>query len=45
MRVRSPVSPATDLQSLSLLLVEDDRADAIIVEDLIADGVTDIRVV
>ena len=45
MRVRSPVTPATNVQSLSLLLVEDDRADAIIVEDLIADGVTDIRVV
>jgi CheY-like chemotaxis protein len=42
--VRSPVTPAA-MQSLSLLLVEDDRADAIIVEDLIADGVTDIRVV
>ncbi len=32
-------------QSLSLLLVEDDRADAVLVEDLIADAVTDIRVV
>jgi serine phosphatase RsbU (regulator of sigma subunit) len=30
---------------LSLLLVEDDRADAVLVEDLIADGVTDIRMV
>ena len=44
MPVRSPVTPAA-MQSLSLLLVEDDRADAIIVEDLIADGVTDVRVV
>jgi serine phosphatase RsbU (regulator of sigma subunit) len=30
---------------LSLLLVEDDRADAVLVEDLITDAVTDIRVV
>ncbi len=45
MPVRSPVTPAANLQSLSLLLVEDDRADAVIVEELIADGVTDIRVV
>lgn len=30
---------------MSLLLVEDDRADAVLVEDLIADAVTDIRVV
>jgi serine phosphatase RsbU (regulator of sigma subunit) len=29
---------------LSLLLVEDDRADALLVEDLIADAVADIRV-
>jgi CheY-like chemotaxis protein len=45
MPVRSPVTPATGLQSLSLLLVEDDRADAVLVEDLIADSLTDIRVV
>jgi hypothetical protein len=30
---------------LSLLLVEDDRADAVLVEDLIADGVADSEVV
>ncbi|MCV7444573.1 PP2C family protein-serine/threonine phosphatase [Mycobacterium paraense] len=30
---------------MSLLLVEDDRADAVLVEDLIADAVADIRVV
>ncbi|MGA7054287.1 MAG: fused response regulator/phosphatase [Mycobacterium sp.] len=30
---------------MSLLLVEDDRADAVLVEDLIADSLTDIRVV
>jgi len=42
--VRSPVAPAST-PSLSLLLVEDDRADALLVEDLIADSVTDIRVV
>jgi CheY-like chemotaxis protein len=30
---------------LSLLLVEDDRADALLVEELIADGIADIRVV
>lgn len=44
MPVRAPVTPA-DWQSLSLLLVEDDRADAVLVEDLIADAVADIRVV
>jgi CheY-like chemotaxis protein len=44
MPVRSPVAPAST-PSLSLLLVEDDRADALLVEDLIADSVTDIRVV
>jgi serine phosphatase RsbU (regulator of sigma subunit) len=32
-------------QMLSLLLVEDDRADAVLVEELIAEGVDDIRVV
>lgn len=42
--MRSPVTPAANLQTLSLLLVEDDRADAVLVEDLIADAVDDIRV-
>jgi serine phosphatase RsbU (regulator of sigma subunit) len=45
MPVCAPVTPAATRQSLSLLLVEDDRADAVLVEDLIADGVTDIRMV
>ncbi|OBH05690.1 PP2C family protein-serine/threonine phosphatase [Mycobacterium sp. E1747] len=45
MPVRAPVTPAANWQSLSLLLVEDDRADAVLVEDLIADAVADIRVV
>lgn len=45
MPVRAPVAPAASWQSLSLLLVEDDRADAVLVEDLIADAVADIRVV
>lgn len=40
----SPVTPAASWQTLSLLLVEDDRADAVLVEDLIADAVDDIRV-
>lgn len=40
-----PVSPAETWQSLSLLLVEDDRADAVLVEELIADTVADIEVV
>lgn len=40
----SPVTPAAHSQTLSLLLVEDDRADAVLVEDLIADAVDDIRV-
>jgi serine phosphatase RsbU (regulator of sigma subunit) len=43
--VHARVAPAASWQSLSLLLVEDDRADALLVEDLIADGVGDIRVV
>jgi serine phosphatase RsbU (regulator of sigma subunit) len=43
--VRSPVTSVANRQSLSLLLVEDDRADAVLVEDLIADAVDDIRVV
>lgn len=45
MPVCAPVTPAATRHSLSLLLVEDDRADAVIVEELIADAVTDIRVV
>lgn len=45
MPVRAPVTPAAHWQSMSLLLVEDDRADAVLVEDLIADAVADIRVV
>ncbi len=44
MPVRAPITPAAHLQSLSLLLVEDDRADAVLVEDLIAGAVADIRV-
>lgn len=40
----SPVTPAAHWQTLSLLLVEDDRADAILVEDLISNAVDDIRV-
>ena len=40
----SPVTPAANWQTLSLLLVEDDRADAVLVEDLIAEAVDDIRV-
>jgi len=38
------VAPAADRRSLSLLLIEDDRADAVLVEELIADSVADIRV-
>src|SRR5436305_2656670 len=45
MSVRTPTTSTTSWQSLSLLLVEDDRADAVLVEDLIADAVVDIRVV
>lgn len=44
MPVAAPVAPAAQWRSLSLLLVEDDRADAVLVEDLIADAVADIRV-
>jgi len=44
MPVHSPVTPAANSQTLSLLLVEDDRADAVLVEDLIAGAVDDIRV-
>lgn len=40
----SPVTPAANWQTLSLLLVEDDRADAVLVEDLISTAVNDIRV-
>jgi serine phosphatase RsbU (regulator of sigma subunit) len=44
--VRAPDrEPASYWQSLSLLLVEDDRGDAVLVEDLIADAVADIEVV
>ena len=39
------MSPAESWQSLLLLLVEDDRADAVLVEELIADTVADIEVV
>jgi serine phosphatase RsbU (regulator of sigma subunit) len=39
--VRQPSS----LEPLSLLLVEDDRGDALLVEELIADAVDDIRVI
>jgi serine phosphatase RsbU (regulator of sigma subunit) len=45
--MRAPSTPAAQGQSLkplSLLLVEDDRADALLVEELIADAVVDIRV-
>ncbi|HEV7579166.1 MAG TPA: fused response regulator/phosphatase [Mycobacterium sp.] len=45
MPVRSQVAPAANWQTLSLLLVEDDRADALIVEDLIADAIDGIRVI
>lgn len=37
--------PADSWQALSLLLVEDDRADAVLVEELITDAVADIEVV
>ncbi|OBB88076.1 fused response regulator/phosphatase [Mycobacterium colombiense] len=43
--MRAAAAPTASWQSLSLLLVEDDRADAVLVEDLITDAVTDIRVV
>jgi serine phosphatase RsbU (regulator of sigma subunit) len=39
------MTSVADRQTLSLLLVEDDRADAILVEELIAEAVDDIRVV
>lgn len=41
----APVAQPAVWRSLSLLLVEDDRADALLVEELIADAVADIRVV
>jgi serine phosphatase RsbU (regulator of sigma subunit) len=40
-----PVTVKADWRPLSLLLVEDDRADALLVEELIADAGGDIRVV
>jgi len=40
----SHVAPATDRRRLSLLLIEDDRADAVLVQELIADSVAEIRV-
>jgi len=39
------LDPAPDWQSMSLLLVEDDRGDAVLVEHLIADAVADIEVI
>lgn len=39
------VDPAPDWQSLSLLLVEDDHGDAVLVEDLIADALANIEVI
>lgn len=43
--VRATDDPAAYWRSLSLLLVEDDRADAVLVEELIADALADMRVV
>jgi DNA-binding response OmpR family regulator len=40
----SHVAPATDRRRLSLLLIEDDHADAVLVQELIADSVAEIRV-
>ena len=45
MPVRSPMTSVANRQILSLLLVEDDRADAVLVEELIAEAADDIRVV
>ncbi|AAS05941.1 hypothetical protein MAP_3391c [Mycobacterium avium subsp. paratuberculosis K-10] len=45
---QAAVTPAAQRQSLkplSVLLVEDDRGDAVLVEELVTDAVTDIRVV
>jgi serine phosphatase RsbU (regulator of sigma subunit) len=39
------IAPAADRRGLSLLLIEDDRGDAVLVEELIADSAADIRVV
>ena len=39
------VTPTSRWQPLSLLLVEDDRADALLVEELIVDAAAEIRVV
>lgn len=41
--LRAPITPAA--RSLSVLLIEDDRADALLVEDLIDDAVSGIRLV
>ncbi|MEE6170106.1 MULTISPECIES: PP2C family protein-serine/threonine phosphatase [unclassified Mycolicibacterium] len=41
--MRAPTVPAENEQRLSLLLVEDDRADALLVEELIADADADIE--
>jgi hypothetical protein len=43
--VGSGPDPAAPGQALSLLLVEDDRGDARLVEELISDANADIRVV
>lgn len=43
--VDAGMGPATPSQPLTLLLVEDDRADALLVEELIADVDADIRLV
>ncbi len=43
--VDSGPGPTRDWHSLSLLLVEDDRGDALLVEDLITDAVADTEVV
>lgn len=41
--MRAPITPAA--RSLSVLLIEDDRADALLVEDLIDDAVSGIQLV
>ena len=40
-----PRAPSSPQGPLSLLLVEDDRADALLVEELIADTAADIRLI
>lgn len=45
MPVRGSLVHTATWQALSLLLVEDDRADAVLVEDLVADAVADTQVV